>query len=162
MNKLFTAASITLLLAGAMPVGAQYRERPDPDYYRMPDRAAPVPWQYPGERISYRVRVQRQSTPGAYYIRIDTGNSGADAVQLRVQGNTLLIGSNRSLQNEQRSDRGGYRFSRFSSAFSQRIRLPRDADTANMRRAEEGGVITLAIPRVREGFRYGRGYGYGR
>jgi len=159
MKRTIITLSISLLLAGAMPAAAQSREWPAPDSDRMPERAAPVPWQYPGERIGYRIRVQRQTTPSAYYLRIDSGNSGADAVQLRLQGNTLLIGGNRSIQNQRRSDRGGYRFSRFSSAFSQRIRLPRDADMANLQRSEEGGVITLTIPRVRFDYRRRGSYG---
>lgn len=159
MKRVIVTLSVGVLLAGTLSAAAQYRERPGLDFYRVPGGAAPAPWQRPGQGFSYRIRVQRQFTPQAYFVRIDSGNGGVDAVQIRVQGSDLLIGSNRSLQNEQRSAGGGYRFSRFSNAFSQRIRLPRDADMANLRRSEEGGVITLAIPRVRFNYRGGGGYG---
>jgi len=153
MKRTTTILAIGLLLGGVTSASAQYPERPGADVYRPSAGPGDVPWRYPDQRFDYRIRVQRRVMPEAYQVVIDTGDRGADAVQMMVQGNGLLISANRSLQNQQRGGRGGYRFSRFSSTFNQLIRFPRDADMSRMRRSQEGGIITLTIPRLHIGYR---------
>ncbi len=142
-----------LLLGAAMAAPAQVLQRPGPEFYRMPDRVAPPA---AGERAGFRIRVQRRATPEGYLIRIDTGGD-PDQVQIERDRNTLVISSSRSVEREQRSDRGWYRFSRVSSGYRQRVRLPRDANLDQMEREEKDGVITLTIPRQRPQY---RGHGY--
>lgn len=156
MKRMIVAASIALLL-GSVAASAQVLQRPGPDFYRMPDRGAAPPWA--DEGVGFRIRIQRRATPNAYTIRIDSGSGDASQVQVDVEGRTLVIGSSRTVEKEQRSDRGWYRFSRVSSGYRQRIRLPRDADVANMQRDEQDGVITLTIPRVRPSYPGRGGYG---
>ena len=160
MKPITAILSIGLLLGGVMPAAAQqHPAAPGADVYRAPESPGVMPRGYPDNRFSYRIRVQRRATPEAYYVVVDTGDRGADAVQMMVQGTGLLISANRSLQNQQRGDRGGYRFSRFSSSFNQLIRFPRDADMSRMQRTQQGGIITLTIPRIRFDRWQPRGYG---
>lgn len=156
MKRLIVPLTSALLLGVSLAASAQYLERPDPGFYHMPDRGSAPPWGNGGP--GFRIRVQRRATPDAYLIRIDSGSGEDGQVKIDREGRTLVVSSSRSVEQEQRSDRGWYRFSRFSSGFRQRIRLPRDADLEQMKQEEKDGVITITIPRVRPEQRRPRGY----
>ena len=92
------------------------------------------------------MRFQRTRDENGYILRIETRGTTPDAIQVSLQGRSLVIQNQESRQVEQRSDRGGYQFSSTSSSMRRRFHLPPDADVAAMQRSEEDGVVVIRFP----------------
>ncbi|MCU7844979.1 MAG: Hsp20/alpha crystallin family protein [Candidatus Thiodiazotropha sp. (ex Monitilora ramsayi)] len=99
------------------------------------------------------MRFQRTRDENGYILRIETRGMTPDAIQVSLQGRSLVVQNQESRQVEQRSDRGGYQFSSTSSSMRRRFHLPPDADVAAMQRSEEDGVVVIRFPYA-SGLRY--------
>jgi HSP20 family molecular chaperone IbpA len=69
-----------------------------------------------------------------------------EAIQVTVQGWSLVVQNRESHRVEQRSDRGSYNFSATSSSMRRRFPLPPDADASAMKRSQEDGVVVITLP----------------
>lgn len=102
-------------------------------------------------RTQGRMRIERDRNEEGYQLRIHiSGDIDPEAIQVSVQGNSLLIVNDRSFQTEERGDQGYYSFSRSSSSMRRRLSIPRNADTENMQRRVEDGVIIITLPYLQE------------
>ena len=143
MKNILATLSILVLIGLVSTATAQ-----PPGYYGYPGFQRPTP-SWMGSRHQGRIRIERDRDEAGYLLRIFTsGDIDPEAIQVSVQGNSLLIENDQSTQQEQRSDQGFYSYSRSSSRFRRRLSLPWDADVDNMQRSVEDGVITITLPRA--------------
>ncbi len=98
-----------------------------------------------GSAFSAAFYVEQRQWPTGYGIRLYLPERRAADIYLSVEGNSLLV---RSERQEQRAPEGAFGpvFMQFGS-FSQRLTLPLDADVAQMNFTNRGGVIEIFIPR---------------
>ncbi|MGD8590615.1 MAG: Hsp20 family protein [Chromatiales bacterium] len=132
----------TLLLGLVSPIYAQ-----PPEAYGNPMFQPPLPPSSMQYRSYGRIWVEKGMDQDGYKLQIYTSNDIDPAsIQVRIVGHTIIIESKQSYQQEERSDRGFYSYSRSSSNFRRRFSIPRDADIENMKRTENNGVITITLP----------------
>jgi HSP20 family molecular chaperone IbpA len=94
-----------------------------------------------------RIWVEKDMNQDGYQLRIHTrGDVSPESIQVSVIGRTILIENKQSFQQEERTDRGYYSYSRSSSNFRRRFSIPRNADVENMARTDEKGTITITFP----------------
>lgn len=118
-----------------------------PNYfgYQGLDRPSPPAWT--GYQHEGRVHIERGLSEAGYQLRIHTqGGISPQAIQVKIQGNSILIENDQSNQREEKNERGYYSYTRSSSRFRRRFSVPRNADTENMQRTVEDGVITITLP----------------
>lgn len=148
---------------------------PGPGYMQPPFAANPVPPGEPGtqspvERGGHEgsrapralpltqpgapmaIRIRRQVTPDAYLLRIEPADGKTADIQVTPSGRTLTISrsSDSRISEERNFDDGrGYvrSFSYSSGSVNRRVRIPPDADMAEMTREESAGEILIRIPR---------------
>ena len=138
-----------LLLTIGLAMGGAYAQPPGyPGFPGFPGYQRPAPG-WVSRHHHGGVRLERDSTPEGYLLKIyPTGDLDPQAIQISVQGRSLRIEVDQSMQQEENDrDRGYFSFSRSSSHFLRRLTLPRDADTEHMKRSVKDGVINLLLPR---------------
>jgi HSP20 family molecular chaperone IbpA len=94
------------------------------------------------------MRFERDRDQAGYHLRIHLQGISPDAIQVNVQGHSLVVENRESQQIERRSDRGRYQFSSTSSSMRRRFSLPPDADVGALQRSDEEGVIVITLPYV--------------
>lgn len=92
------------------------------------------------------VRFERDRDRDGYHLRIHLQGISPDAIQVNVQGRSLVVENRESHQVEQRSDRGSYQFSSASSSMRRRFALPPNADVQALQRSDEEGVVVITLP----------------
>ena len=97
------------------------------------------------------VRFERYRDQEGYRLRIHTRGMDPEAIQVSVQGRSLLVQNRQAHQVEQRNDRGGYQFSTTSSNMRRRFPIPPDADARAMKRSLEEGVVVITLPYAQTG-----------
>ena len=118
-----------------------------PEAYSNPIFQPPLPPSSMQYRSYGRIWVEKGMDKDGYKLQIYTSNDIDPAsIQVRIAGRAIIIESNQSFQQEERSDRGFYSYSHSSSNFRRRFSIPRDADIENMNRTENNGVITITLP----------------
>ncbi|MEJ2693024.1 MAG: Hsp20/alpha crystallin family protein [Candidatus Thiodiazotropha sp.] len=102
----------------------------------------------PGNRffVQRGVHFERYRDRDGYQLRIHTRGMDPEAIQVTVQGRSLVVQNRESHQLERRSGRGGYSFSTTSSSMRRRFPLPPDADAGAMKRSQEEGVVVITLP----------------
>ncbi|MCU7921834.1 MAG: Hsp20/alpha crystallin family protein [Candidatus Thiodiazotropha sp. (ex Dulcina madagascariensis)] len=91
------------------------------------------------------VRFKQDRDENGYHLRILTQGFSPEALQVKVEGRSLVVENQEAHRVENRSERG-YIFSSASSSMRRRFRLPGDADVEAMQRTEEDGVIVITLP----------------
>jgi HSP20 family molecular chaperone IbpA len=139
---------LTLLTAMLLLLMTNIAQGQPPEYYGYPGYerpSAPPPTNF---RRGGAIRMEKSQDEQGYQLLIHiNGDVDPESVQVTVQGNSLLIERQQSMQQEERNDEGRfYSFSRSSSSFRRRISLPRDADVGGMQRSTEAGVIRITLP----------------
>ncbi len=109
----------------------------------------------PSNRFSVQqgMRFERYRDSNGYQLRIHIRGIDPEAIQVRVQGRSLVVENRESHRVEQRNDRGSYQFATTSSNMRRRFPIPPDADPGAMRRSVEEGVVVITLPYA-QGFRY--------
>jgi HSP20 family molecular chaperone IbpA len=109
----------------------------------------------PSNRFTVKkgIRFERFRDPQGYQLRIHTRGIDPEALQIRVQGRSLVVENRESHRLEQRNDRGGYQFASASANMRRRLMLPPDADVGAMQRSVKEGVVVITLPYV-QGIRY--------
>lgn len=104
-----------------------------------------------GDRYSVQkgMRFERHRDQNGYQLRILTRGMDPEAVQVSIQGRSLVVQNRESHQVEQQSDSGSYRFATTSSNMRRRFPLPPDADAAAMKRSVDGDVVVITLPYLR-------------
>lgn len=142
MHIIKAVVIVTLLFGFVNQVYAQ-----PPEAYGNPMFQPPMPPSDMQYRSYGRIWVEKGMDQDGYKLQIYTSNDIDPAsIQVRIVGHAIIIESNQSYQQEQRSDRGVYSYSRSSSNFRRRFSIPRNADIENMKRTENNGVITITLP----------------
>jgi len=118
-----------------------------PEVYNTPYFQPP----WPPSSMQYRsfggIWVEKYTDQEGYKLRIHTSQDfDPESIQVRIMGHSIIIESKQSFQQEEKSDRGFYSYSRSSSNFRRRYSIPRDADTGKLKRSESNGVITITLP----------------
>jgi HSP20 family molecular chaperone IbpA len=131
----------TLLSSLAVTVSAQ-----PPGYYGPGGAGGYAPPSSNSFNVQQDVRFERTRSDKGYILRIYTRGISPEAIQVSVQGHTLVVQNQESRQVERRSDRGSYSFSSSSSSMRRRFSLPPDADAQAMQRTVEDGVIVITLP----------------
>jgi len=83
-----------------------------------------------------------------YFLVIETGERGADSVQVKLRGRSILISRSEFRRTERSSDAGRFAVVSRSNRFARRLMLPPDADMRRVSRSERDGVITIIVPRL--------------
>lgn len=114
-------------------------------------------WGYPGSRgrgsgSRAGFRISRGASDDAYTISIGLEGMAPEEVQVRAEGQSLLISrehSARHVQKDSFDDGRGYMrsFSYSSGTSSRRLSVPRDADLSAMSREDRDDSIFIRIPR---------------
>ncbi|MCM8921313.1 MAG: Hsp20 family protein [Candidatus Thiodiazotropha sp.] len=91
------------------------------------------------------IRFRQEQDDTGYHLRILFHGYSPDALQVKVQGRSLLVENQEAHRVENRGDRG-YSFSTTSSSMRRRFRLPGDADVEAMQRTEKDGEIVITLP----------------
>lgn len=140
--------SLSILVSGLVMVGlVNMAPAQGPEPMPYPGYERPVPPSSNHYRYSGRIRVEKGMNEEGYQLRIYTGGDvGPESIQVSIQGRSILIENNRSMQREERSEEGYFSYSRNSSSFRRRFSIPRNADAENMQRNVEGGVLTITLP----------------
>jgi HSP20 family molecular chaperone IbpA len=92
------------------------------------------------------MRFERFRDQNGYHLRIHTQGMDPDALQVSVQGRSLVGENRESHQVEHRGDRGSYQFASASSNMRRRFPLPPDADVQAMQRSVEEGSLVITLP----------------
>lgn len=140
--KVVVAVGVSVGLIG--PLHAQ-----SPDVYNSPAFQPPLPPSSVQYRSFGRIWVEKGMDKDGYKLLIYISDDiDPEAIQVRVAGRTIIIENKQSFQQEERSDRGFYSYSRSTTNFRRRFSIPRDADAGRMQRTENNGVITITLPFV--------------
>lgn len=117
------------------------------------------PWTGPGgwrtPQPVQRLRIERAADQDNYYVTIQVSGIEPGAVTVTVEGNRWLAilseESRESSYENTAEDRSAYyrSFSYSSGSTARRIRLPRDADVAGLKREDGEDRIRIVIPRRR-------------
>lgn len=101
-----------------------------------------------GNRFSVQqsMRFERFRDQDGYHLRIHTQGMDPQALQVSIQGRSLVVQNRESHQVEHRSERGSYQFASTSSNMRRRFPLPPDADTEAMKRSVEEGTLVITLP----------------
>jgi hypothetical protein len=141
--KIINGVLSLILLAGL--VNQTYGQ--PPDVHSMPLFQPPLPPSSMQYRSFGRIWVEKSMDQEGYKLRIHTSQDfDPESIQVRIVGRAIIIESKQSFQQEERSDRGFYSYSRSSSNFRKRFAVPRNADIGNMKRSVGNGVITITLP----------------
>ena len=145
--------SIKAVVSIALLVGLAYQSYAQPpEAYNNPTFQPPLPPSNMQYRSFGRIWVEKGMDQEGYKLLIYTSKDiDPESIQVRITGHTIIIESKQSFQQEERSDRGFYSYSRSSSNFRRRFSIPRNADAENMQRTENNGVITITLPFVHLG-----------
>lgn len=139
---------LTILFAGLGLAGffnLVQAETPQPS--PSPGYERPMPYSANSFGYRGRIRVEKDMNEEGYQLRIYTGGDvDPEAIQVSIQGRSIMIENARSFQREERSDGEYYSYSRSSSSFRRRFSIPRYADAENMKRNVEEGVLTITLP----------------
>jgi HSP20 family molecular chaperone IbpA len=127
------------LLAISSTVLAQPPGAGDPRYFGYAS---------PSNRFSVQkgIRFERFRDQRGYHLRIHTRGIDPEALQVSVQGRSLVVENRESHRLEQRNDRGSYQFAAASASLRRRLPLPPDADAGAMKRSVENGVVVITLP----------------
>ena len=94
------------------------------------------------------VRFVQDRDQDGYHLRIQLQGISPEAIQVSVQGHSLVVENRESHQVERHNERGSYHFSSASSSMRRRFPLPPDADVHALKRSDEGGGIVITLPYV--------------
>jgi HSP20 family molecular chaperone IbpA len=102
----------------------------------------------PANRFSVQkgIRFERFRDQNGYHLRIHTQGMDPEALQVSIQGRSLVVQNRESHQVEHRSERGSYQFATSSTNMRRRFRLPPDADEQAMQRSVEEGSLVITFP----------------
>ncbi len=92
------------------------------------------------------MRFERFRDQDGYHLRIQTRGMDPEALQVSIQGRSLVVENRESRQVERRSDQGSYQFASSSMNMRRRFPLPPDADAQAMQRTVEEGILTISFP----------------
>jgi hypothetical protein len=99
---------------------------------------------WPGWTADCRLHLARSADSGAYYLEIGFDSGVAPDLALQVRGRALRL----HVRQDARAPGVACR-----TRISRTVTLPPDADPRHMERYEEGGRVTLVIPRRRASWR---------
>jgi HSP20 family molecular chaperone IbpA len=95
--------------------------------------------------VQRRVRFRQDQDESGYHLRIFLQGYTPEAIQVSVDGRSLLVENKEAHQVENRNERS-YNFVSSSSSMRRRFRLPWDADVNGMQRSEKKGEIVITLP----------------
>lgn len=139
---------LTILVASLVMAGFfQLVQAETPQPFPSPGYERPMPYSTNSFRYRGRIRVEKGMNEEGYQLRIYTsGDVDPEAIQVSIQGRSILIENSRSFQREERSEGEYYSYSGSSSSFRRRFSIPRYADAENMKSKVEEGVLTITLP----------------
>jgi HSP20 family molecular chaperone IbpA len=140
MKRGFYSLSIFCLALGASQLFAQ-----PPGYYH-PGISYGRGGQAPSSiQVQRRVGFKQDQDDSGYHLRIFLQGYSPEAIQVSVEGRSLLVANKEAHRIENRNERG-YSFISSSSSLRRRFRVPWDADLSGMQRSEKEGEITITLP----------------
>ncbi len=140
MKSLFLSVSLIFMVV----TGSQLFAQP-PGYY-YPGGPYSRSMEGPSSfNVQRRIRFKQDQDSTGYHLRIALQGYSPEAIQVSVDGRSLLVQNKEAHRVENRSDRG-YSFSSSSSSMRRRFRLPMDADVNAMQRTEKEGEIVITLP----------------
>ena len=143
MKVINGAISVMLCLIGLVN---QSHAQP-PEVYNNPFFQPPLPPSSMPYRSYGGVRIEKGMDQDGYKLHIyPSKDIDPESIQVRIVGRSIIIESKQSFQQEERSDRGFYSYSRSSSNFRRRFSIPRNADIEHMKRSQNEGVVTITLP----------------
>ncbi|MEW8051816.1 MAG: Hsp20/alpha crystallin family protein [Candidatus Thiodiazotropha endolucinida] len=140
MKSALYSISVFVMAAAATQLFAQ-----PPGYYHPAapyNRGVEAPSSF---HVQRGVRFRQDQDDSGYHLRIFLQGYSPEAIQVSVDGRSLLVENKEAHRVENRSERG-YSFVSSSSSMHRRFRLPWDADVNGMQRTENEGEITITLP----------------
>jgi HSP20 family molecular chaperone IbpA len=96
-------------------------------------------------QVQRGVRFRQDQDEAGYHLRILLQGYSPEAIQVGVEGRSLLVQNKEAHRVENRNERGHSFFST-SSSLRRRFRLPWDADVSGMQRTEKESEIVITLP----------------
>lgn len=104
------------------------------------------PW---GRAPVWQPRIDVYETPGLYVILVEVPGVPEESVEVRIEGNQLLISGTRSRVRISHSGRA-VQLERTQGSFSRSIPLFHPIDPGRMEIDRENGILRIVIPRTDE------------
>jgi HSP20 family molecular chaperone IbpA len=140
MKSVLYSISVFFMVLGATQLHAQ-----PPGYYN-PGGAYSRSAQAPSSlHVQRRVRFRQDQDESGYHLRILLQGYTPEAIQVSVEGRSLVVESKELHRVDNRNERG-YSFVSSSSSMRRRFRLPWDADVSGIQRSETEGEIVITLP----------------
>ena len=98
-----------------------------------------------GERL-WAPSVDVRETQRTYYLEADLPGMSGDDVDVRIEGDRLVLTGEREEKHEEK-DEGYIMRERYSRRFSRRFRLPSDVSKDKIEAEFKNGVLTVKMPR---------------
>lgn len=97
-------------------------------------------------------RLAREASDDAYTLTVELDGMNPEQIQVRTQGQWIVLSQERTEQRDQRDgfdDGRGFRrsFSYSSGTASRRLSVPSDGDLSAMSREDKEGTVRIRIPR---------------
>lgn len=102
-----------------------------------------------GERL-WAPAVDVRETQRTYYLEADLPGMGANDVDVRVEGDRLVLTGGKEEKREEK-DEGYIMRERYARRFSRRFRLPSDVNKDKIEAEFKDGVLTVKMPRSGDG-----------
>ncbi len=102
-----------------------------------------------GERL-WAPSVDVRETQRTYYLEADLPGMSGDDVDVRIEGDRLVLTGEREEKHEEK-DEGYIMRERYSRRFSRRFRLPSDVSKDKIEAEFKNGVLTVKMPRSSDG-----------
>jgi HSP20 family protein len=80
-------------------------------------------------------------------IQMDVPGIKPEDIDIQLSGNTLTISGERK-EEEEKKDRTFHRVERRTGRFARTITLPYEVDEGNIEAREQGGVLTITLPKA--------------
>jgi HSP20 family molecular chaperone IbpA len=138
MKFMVLISALTLLTLTGLALAQPPGYNPRPGYNHAPE----------AHRFAVQkgVRFERFRDQDGYHLKIHTQGMDPEAIQVSVQGRSLVVENRESHQVQRHSDRGSYQFASASSSMRRRFRLPPDADAQAMQRSAAEDSLTITLP----------------
>ena len=98
--------------------------------------------------VLLRPSVDIAESKKAYRISVEVPGIDPDQIDLRVEGDTLVISGEKRQESED-EDEGFHRIERSYGQFRRVLTLPEDADAEGIKADSKNGVLKIKVPRVK-------------
>lgn len=106
-----------------------------------------------GDPLPASIKVDIKETPEAYCVQAEMPGVPKEDIHVTVEGNVVSVRAEIKQEDVQQRDEKVLRSERYYGALSRSFQLPVDVDDTLAKAKVENGVLTLTLPKKRNGTR---------